>query len=48
MVALRPDNSLAFLAALGAAVTILVAPAVTVGLLIDVRHQRRSSRRNAR
>jgi hypothetical protein len=48
LVALAPDNSLAFLAALGAAVTILVAPAVTAGLLIDVRHQRRSSRRNAR
>jgi hypothetical protein len=45
IVALQPDNSLAFRAALGAAATILVAPGVTVGVLIDVLHQRRADRR---
>jgi hypothetical protein len=47
IVVLQPDNSLAFLAALAAALTILVAPGITVGLMIDVRHQRRSARRRS-
>ena len=47
IVALRPDNSLAFLAALGAAATILVAPGITVGMLIDVLHRRRADRRRS-
>jgi uncharacterized protein DUF1707 len=41
----RPDNYLAFMAFLGAAATLIVAPAITVGLMFDVRHQRRISRR---
>jgi len=45
IVLLQPDNSLAFLAALGAAATILLAPGITVGLMVDVLHQRRSRRR---
>jgi hypothetical protein len=45
IVAFQPDNALAFVAALGAAVTILFAPGITVALMIDVRHQRRSARR---
>lgn len=48
VVALQPDNALAFLAALGAAATILVAPGITVGVLIDVLHQRRADRRYSR
>lgn len=48
IVALQPDNALAFLAAIAAAATILVVPGVTVGLLIDVLHQRRSDRRRSR
>lgn len=36
------DNGGAFLAFIMAAVTLLVAPIVTVGVLIDVRHQKRS------
>ena len=36
-----PDNALAFLAFLLAALTLLVAPVITVGLMLDVRHQRR-------
>lgn len=36
------DNGGAFLAFILAAVTLLVAPIVTVGVLIDVRHQKRS------
>jgi Domain of unknown function (DUF1707) len=40
-----PDNYLAFMAFLGAAATLIVAPAITVGLMFDVRHQRRISRR---
>jgi hypothetical protein len=39
------DNYLAFVAFLGAAVTLIVVPAITVGLMFDVRHQRRISRR---
>jgi hypothetical protein len=41
----QPDNYLAFMAFLGAAVTLIVAPAITVGLMFDVRHQKRISRR---
>lgn len=37
-----PDNALAFLAFILAALTLLVAPVITVGLMIDVRHQKRS------
>jgi hypothetical protein len=38
----NPDNGGAFLAFILAAVTLLVAPIVTAGVLIDVRHQKRS------
>jgi Domain of unknown function (DUF1707) len=38
----NPDNGGAFLAFIVAAVTLLVAPIVTVGMLVDVRHQKRS------
>jgi hypothetical protein len=38
----NPDNYLAFMAALGAIATLIVAPVITVGLMIDVRHQKRS------
>ena len=48
IVLLKPDNYLAFMAAVGAAVTILVVPGLTLGLLVDVRHQRRSGRRRSR
>jgi hypothetical protein len=41
----QPDNYLAFVAFLGAAATLIVVPAITVGLTFDVRHQRRISRR---
>ena len=37
----RPDNGLAFLMFLIAAVTLLVAPIVTVGMMVDVRRQKR-------
>jgi Domain of unknown function (DUF1707) len=37
------DNGGAFLAFIMAAVTLLVAPIVTAGVLIDVRHQKRSA-----
>ena len=40
----HPDNGLAFMALLIAAVTLLVAPIVTVGLIFDVRHQKRYGR----
>jgi hypothetical protein len=46
--ALKPDNILAFMAAVGAAATVLLAPGLTVGLLMDVRHQRRPGRRRSR
>ncbi len=36
-----PDNALAFLAFIFAAVTLLVAPIVTVGMMVDVRRQKR-------
>ena len=48
IVLLKPDDSLAFMAALGAAATILLAPGITVGLMVDVLHQRRSGRRRSR
>lgn len=37
----NPDNRLAFMAFVLAAATLLVAPVVTVGLIVDVRHQKR-------
>jgi Domain of unknown function (DUF1707) len=40
----QPDNALAFLAFCLAAVALLVAPVITVGLMVDVRHQKRSGR----
>ncbi len=40
----RPGNGLAVIAALLAAVTLIAGTPVTVGLMIDARHQRRSSR----
>ena len=41
----QPDNYLAFMAFLGAAVVLIVVPAITMGLLFDVRHQKRIRRR---
>jgi hypothetical protein len=38
----NPDNALAFMAFLAAAATLLLAPVATVGLIFDVRHQKRS------
>jgi hypothetical protein len=38
----RPDNGLAFIAFLGAAAILIVLPVITVGLIVDVRHQKRS------
>jgi Domain of unknown function (DUF1707) len=40
-----PDNFLAFATALLAAATVLLAPPVTVGLMVDARHQKRTARR---
>ena len=40
----QPDNALAFMTFIVAAATVLVAPIVTVGLIFDVRHQKRSGR----
>jgi hypothetical protein len=40
----HPDDLLAFVAALFAAATVLLAPPVTVGLIADARHQKRSGR----
>ena len=37
----QPDNGLAFMAFLIAAVTVLVAPIVTAGMMVDVRRQKR-------
>jgi uncharacterized protein DUF1707 len=37
----RPDNAVAFLAFILAAVTLLVAPIVTLGVMVDVRRQKR-------
>ena len=38
----QPDDGLAFMAFIVAAVTLLVTPIVTVGIIFDVRHQKRS------
>ena len=38
----NPDNYPAFALALFAAATLIVAPVITVGLIFDVRHQKRS------
>jgi hypothetical protein len=38
----QPDDLLAFAAALSAAATVLLAPPITVGLIVDARHQRRT------
>jgi hypothetical protein len=38
----QPDDGLAFMAFALAALTLLVAPIITMGLMLDVRHQRRS------
>jgi hypothetical protein len=38
----RPDNALAFMMFFIAATTLLVAPIVTVGLMVDVRRQKQS------
>ena len=38
----NPDNRLAFVVFLFAAATLIVAPVMTVGLIFDVRHQKRS------
>jgi hypothetical protein len=45
LVLAQADNYLAFMAFLGAAATLIVAPPITVGLMFDVRHQKRISRR---
>jgi hypothetical protein len=37
----QPDNGLAFMAFIIAAVTVLVAPIVTAGMMVDVRRQKR-------
>ncbi len=38
----QPDNTLAFITALLAAATVIVASPITVGLMVDARHQKRS------
>ena len=38
----EPDNMLAFMTALMAAATVLVGSPITVGLIVDARHQKRS------
>ena len=38
----KPDNYLAFMAAGLSAATVLLAPPVTVGLIVDARHQKRA------
>ena len=38
----QPDNALAFLAFIIAAITVLIVPIVTVGVMVDVRHQKKS------
>jgi hypothetical protein len=40
---LSPDNMLAFVTALMAAATVIVASPITVGLIVDARHHRRSA-----
>ena len=37
-----PDNMLAFVTALMAVATVIVASPITVGLMVDARHHRRS------
>ena len=37
----QPDNYLAFAMALLAATTLILAPPITVGLMVDARHQKR-------
>ena len=44
IVLLSPDNYLAFALGLFAAAALLVAPGITVGLMVDVRHRKRSGR----
>jgi hypothetical protein len=41
----NPDNYAAFALALAALATLIVVPVITVGLMVDVRHQKRSARR---
>jgi len=38
----NPEDIVAFIAALGAIATLILVPPITVGLIIDVRHQKRS------
>jgi len=38
----QPDNALAFLAFIIAAFIVLIVPIVTVGVMVDVRHQKKS------
>ena len=38
----QPDDFLAFATALFAAATVLLAPPITVGLMVDARHQKRA------
>jgi len=38
----QPDNALAFMTFVAAAVTVLVAPIVTMGMMVDVRRRKRS------
>jgi hypothetical protein len=45
IVLLNSDNYPAFALALFAAATLIVAPGITVGLMVDVRHRKRSRRR---
>ena len=40
----HPDNFLAFVAALSAAATVLLAPPITLGLMVDACYQKRSGR----
>lgn len=45
IVLVNPDNYPSFALALFAAATLIVAPGITVGLMVDVRHRNRSGRR---
>jgi len=40
----QPDDLLAFVTALFTAATVLLAPPITVGLVVDARHQKRAGR----
>jgi len=42
ILAWQPDDGLALMTFIVAAVTLLVAPIVTVGMMVDVRRQKRS------